>query len=230
MSQPAIDRDRLASILERYGDSLDSFDALRPDSYEQALARYSLDSLESFYAILFTPAQTLAEAASKCPTWPLGCKRERQRPSTHILSQVGERMRTRAALGRVSQVGKFLAELRKEIKATPLGDNQMILDGFCGALGQKLMQDIRDGKPIEENLKLVEKLQAQRLIEQNEKRLEQNDKKIADMARRTAILEAKLADAQEAKKKIEEALVTGKTKGGLTPETLARIEEAAKLL
>ncbi len=228
MSANKIDRDRLASILERFGDSLDSFDALRPDSYEQSLAAFSLDALESFYSILFAPSQTLVQAAAQCPTWPLGAKRERQRPSTAILSQVGERMRTKAALKRIAPVGKFLTELRRELKATPLGDNQSILDGVCGAVGQKLIADIRDGAEVD--LKLIDKLQAQRVIEQNEKRIAQNDQKIANDGRRIAVLEAKLADVQEQKKKIEAALVQGKTKGGLTAESLAQIEEATRLL
>ena len=230
MKETNIFREELAALLERYGDSLDSFDALRPDSYEQVLARQpeGLHFLECFYVQLHSPGQTLAEAAAKCPTWPLGTKRERQRPSPNILSQVGERMRTRAALARISPVGQFLTDLRKELKATPLGDNQAILDGVCGAVGQKLMSDIRAGEAID--VKLMDRLQQQRIIEQNEKRLAQNDARIANDAKRIALLETKLKEVEEKKKKIEEALSAGNKSGAITPEAYKRVEEMLNLL
>jgi hypothetical protein len=197
VNETTIDRQALADLLARFGDSLDSFDALRPDAYEKVLAAQpsGLEFLESFYSLLFDPALTLAQAAEKCPTWPLGSKRERRRPSPNILSQVGERMRTRAALARISPVGKFLTELRKELKATPLGDNQTVLDGLCGAVGAKLLADARAGTALD--LKAMATLQNQRVLEQNEQRLAQNDKKLANDGRRLALLEAREAKTKE---------------------------------
>ena len=90
------------------------------------------------------------------------------------------------------------------------------------------LSTIREGSDID--LKAMAALQNQQIIEQNKIRLEQNDKKISDMSRRTAVLEAKLALVQEQKKKIESAISASKAKGGLTPETLAQIEEASGLL
>lgn len=197
MSATPIDRAQLAELLQSYGDDLESFDKLRADSYEQALAAYSLESLASFYAIIHEPGLTVAQAAAKCPTWPLGTKRERQRPSATAIQCVQERMRTRAVISRISPVGQFLKEFRKELKATPLGDNQMLLDGICGALGQKLMADLREGKPIEENLKLIDKLQNQRVIEQNEVRLKQNAEKLSQNDRRIKLLEEREAKQRE---------------------------------
>ena len=69
---------------------------------------------------------------------------------------------------------------------------------------------------------------------QNDERLEQNkerigvSKKIVDLhERRIKLLEEKAA---EAKAKLVALTTTGKSKGGITPETLALIEEAARLL
>ena len=222
----ALDREKLAAILESFGDSIASFDALRPDSYEHALACQSLERLEHFYSQIMQPGLTQEQARQNCPPWPKG-KYAGQLPSTKIISDVSERIRTNAALRQVRPIGQFLKELRKEIKATPLGENQAILDAFCGAIGQQMMKDVRDGKPIGDSLKLMERLQQQRVIEQNQERLEQNDRKLAQNDRRIKVLEENQASA---KAKLESAVTSLKSKGGLTPETLSQIEEAAKLL
>jgi hypothetical protein len=64
-------------------------------------------------------------------------------------------------------------------------------------------------------------------IAQNEKRLAQNDQKIGMDLRRLRLLEDAAA---QAKAKLQAIADNAKTHGGLTPETLKQIEEAAGLL
>ena len=90
------------------------------------------------------------------------------------------------------------------------------------------MSDIRAGEAID--VKLMDRLQQQRIIEQNEKRLAQNDARIANDAKRIALLETKLKEVEEKKKKIEEALSAGNKSGAITPEAYKRVEEMLNLL
>lgn len=64
-------------------------------------------------------------------------------------------------------------------------------------------------------------------LEQNEKRLKQTDKSLGQVDRRIQLLEEAAA---EAKAKIIALTTAAKSAGGLTPETLKQIEEAAGLL
>lgn len=204
MKQPPIDREALAALLERFGDSISSFDKLRPDSYEHAIARQSLERLELFYSQIMEAGQTQEQARQNCPPWPNGAKYAGRLPSTNVISDVSERIRTASALRQVRPIGQFLKEFRREIKATPLGENQAVLDGLMGALGQKMMSDVRDGKPLEDNLKLIDRLQQQRIIEQNETRLQQVAEKISQGDRRIKLLEKKVSDAAAEVKKLRE--------------------------
>ena len=64
-------------------------------------------------------------------------------------------------------------------------------------------------------------------LDQNDKRLKQTDQSLEHDARRIRLLEEAAA---EAKRKILELTSMAKSTGGLTPETIKQIEEAAGLL
>lgn len=70
-------------------------------------------------------------------------------------------------------------------------------------------------------------LQGDKKIEQKDRGLKQKDKALEHDARRLSLLEAAAA---EAKAKLLALTTNAKSKGGLTPETLAEIEAAAGLL
>ena len=73
----------------------------------------------------------------------------------------------------------------------------------------------------------VELKQKDKALTQKDTALKQKDRALQQSERRVKMLEATAKDAKEKLK----ALTTGKTKAkGLTPETMRRIEEAAKLL
>jgi hypothetical protein len=69
--------------------------------------------------------------------------------------------------------------------------------------------------------------QADTKLKQNDKRLKQADKALGHDARRLALLEE---NAAAAKAKLQALATAAKSTGGLSPETLRQIEEAAGLL
>jgi hypothetical protein len=77
------------------------------------------------------------------------------------------------------------------------------------------------------DIKVVTAIQNQAVIEQNERKLAQGEVKLSQANRRINLLEQAAAQARA---KLDSAVSSLKSKGGLTPETLAQIEEAAKLL
>jgi hypothetical protein len=82
----------------------------------------------------------------------------------------------------------------------------------------------KDGKLFSAMMKIG---QGRTKLEQNDKRLKQTDKTLAQNDRRIQLLEEAAA---EAKAKILALTTAAKSTGGLTPETLKQIEEAAGLL
>ena len=84
---------------------------------------------------------------------------------------------------------------------------------------------------MEENSKkfvaMVESVQNDERLEQNKERIGVSKQIVSLHERRIALLEEKAA---EAKAKLVALTTSGKSKGGITPETLALIEEAARLL
>lgn len=69
--------------------------------------------------------------------------------------------------------------------------------------------------------------QRDKQLKQRDKELTQREKLVEQSERRVALLEEKAA---EAKAKLQALTATAKSQGGLSPETLAAIEEAAGLL
>lgn len=82
----------------------------------------------------------------------------------------------------------------------------------------------KDGKLFSAMMKIG---QGRTKLDQNDKRLKQTDKVIEQNNRRIRLLEEAAADA---KAKLLAIANNAKSTGGLTPETLRQIEEAARLL
>jgi hypothetical protein len=82
----------------------------------------------------------------------------------------------------------------------------------------------KDGKLFSAMMKIG---QGRTKLEQNDKRLKQTDKSLSQVDRRIRLLEDAAA---EAKAKLLALTTNAKSAGGLTPETLKAIEEAAGLL
>jgi len=114
---------------------------------------------------------------------------------------------------------QFMQELAKKDSFTPTQIREA---------GQKLftLRSIRNENPKE--------FRDIAMLGQDEERLKQNDKRIAVSKESVSIQERRISlleeKAAEAKAKLVALTTSGKSKGGITPETLALIEEAARLL
>lgn len=150
------DRQRLVELLERFNLSVDSFDGLRADSYEHALARHSLASLELLYTELLKPGN--AEARTNCPTWPPGTKRAGKLPSTGALSEIATRLRTEQTLNSLGRVSGFLDTIRNRASALPAGRQDQVLDTVMTLMGEELIQAKLTGAPVVGLLPVVDRM------------------------------------------------------------------------
>ena len=98
------------------------------------------------------------------------------------------------------------------------------LDRICARIFKAEAMEKRDGKAWA-TVKKVEQLD--RKLEQADKKLKQDDTKLTHDDRRIFLLEEAAANA---KAKLLAITKQAKSKGGITPETLAEIEAAAGLL
>ncbi|HMP83912.1 MAG TPA: hypothetical protein PKA41_14530 [Verrucomicrobiota bacterium] len=142
------DRAALVNLLERFGLTVQSFDALRSDSYEQSLARHSLEHLELLYVELLKPGQAQEEAQRRCPPWPPGSARAGRQPSTGALSQIAERIRTESTLNSLGRVSTFVEKLRSRADSLPAGKQNEVLDTIVTLVGEEMIQARLGGAPM----------------------------------------------------------------------------------
>lgn len=159
------EREALAALLERYGGSLQSFLDLRPDSYEHAIARQSLEHLEQVYAQVLAPGQTMEEARENCPPWPAAgtsgapSKYAGKLPSQNTLCEIGTRLRTEATLNDLGRVSHFVDKVRSRATKLPIGQQPKVLDTIMTLVGEEMVQQkLTGGKSVLENLDAVDRL------------------------------------------------------------------------
>ena len=166
---PKFDRKKLAALLEEYGSSLASFEKLRKDSYELALAAQSLERLEQYYSQIFFPGRTAEQARPNCPPWPPGTESEGQLPSHSTINRTVERFSTEATLNGLGSIRAFLDQYRKSISQTILGDNDKVTEAVIALAGQELIKTTQAGKPL--NLDIVDRLQYERRTKLKEREI-----------------------------------------------------------
>ncbi len=163
------ERQRLVAILEAYSVSVVGFDALRCDAYEKDVAGQSLAELERFYGLLFGPARGFEEIISQCPRWSDGSKNKGNLPHRTTLQDIKERIRVDGVIReRCGSTNRLT-----EDESGP--SEEKYVSGAIRTLGQELMRAKVDGKPVSENLKLVDrllKMAGLRIKERREKRSE----------------------------------------------------------
>lgn len=152
------ERQSLVELLERFGLSAESFDSLRPDSYEHALARHSLEHLEVLYTELLKPGQTVAQAQANCPPWPPGSKWSGRQPSTGLISQISERLRTESTLNSLGRVSKFLERIRNRANSLPAGNQAEVLDTLTTLVGEEMIAAKLGGAPVAAMLPVLDRL------------------------------------------------------------------------
>ena len=174
----------LREMLERHGLSYDSFAALRPDSYEHALARCSVDMLDQFYALALSPGVTLQQIQSQAPKWPGGL-RDGSTPAISTLGEIVKRLRAETALNGLGVVSQFVEQLRSKLEAAPGANTQPVVEAVCTLIGQELIERRLSGVSMADSVKAVKVL------------LQREDQKIDE--RKLKILEAKATQADQAK-------------------------------
>jgi hypothetical protein len=211
-------RAALADLLEQYGSSLAAFDQLRSDSYEQVLAGQSLERLEHLYSELFRPGQSSEEIVPTVPPWPPGTRFDGKQPSRWLLDKIKERFHTENSLNTLAPISDFLDAARRKASVLPIGKQEETLDAIITFVGQELIAAKMRGENI--NLDAVDRLQYEKRTRIKEREVEAKEQ----------ALELLVKKYEDQRVKIAEAIQTAKSKGGLTAETLAQIEEAARLL
>jgi hypothetical protein len=220
---PPTDRAKLAELLEAFGGSMLSFDQLRPDSYEVALAAYSLEQLASLYAEIFKVGQSSREASQQVPPWPPGSKLEGQQPGRVALDRIFHRFARDKMARDMAPINNRIDNIEKRARKMPVGNQGRVIDAMITMLSEEVIAQKLNGKGVIQNLDALDRLQNQQLIALKDKALAQSQSKI-DLA-----FQQYRDKVAEQKARIESTLLTAR-KGGISEETLREIEEAAKLL
>ena len=158
MTRDPINRQILSETLERFGTSIESFDALRADSYEQALAAHSLEQLELLYTVITAPGITLEVAVDQCPAWPQGSKLAGRPPSLGTIAKIAERLRTEGTLNSLGRVSEFMEKIQRRAKALPIGEQSSVVDALINCVGEELIQAKLGGGSVAANLDPLDRL------------------------------------------------------------------------
>ena len=168
-------REALVALLERFNLSTDSFDKLRAESYEQQIARHSLEHLELLYTVLLTPGLTTEQQRKECPPWPPGTKLAGKLPSTTTLGEIATRLRTEGTLNNLGRVSTFMDKLRTRATALPVGQQSEVLDTIVNLVGEELLTAKLGGAAITSNLESLDRLLSNKALAIREK--ERQDKR-----------------------------------------------------
>ena len=168
-------RAALVALLERFNLSVESFDALRADAYEQSLARHSLEQLELLYVELLKPGQPLDQALENCPVWPPGTKLAGKLPSMATLSQISQRLRAEQTLNDLGAVSNFMETLRNRASSLPASQQADVLDTLVNLVGEELLASKIKGKALADNLDVLDRLL---VANSNKTRAQQEEVKI----------------------------------------------------
>lgn len=156
-SKPSAQRAELLALLERYDYSPATFDGLRSDCYEKAIAGHSLDALDSVYSLLLS-GKPVEQLLADFPTWPAGTRFAGQLPGLNMLYEVKQRLSTEQTLNSLGQVAKFVGKLRERASGLPGADQPQVLDSVITLVGEELIQSRLGGGSIAKNLEVVDRL------------------------------------------------------------------------
>lgn len=145
----------LKAIIEAHGGDPDGFWQLRSDTYEHTLARRSLEELERFYSLLFTPGKNFEEIRKDCPPWPRGTRYAGRLPSDSVLSDIRARFAQEKTINDVGFVAGFLSRMKQRTESPDLTE---LLDSVCKMLGNEVVSSKMQGMPISEQLRAVDRL------------------------------------------------------------------------
>ena len=153
----SIPRPKLLALLAQFHISPVAFDALRADAYEKHLAARSLAELAQFYEILFNPALTYRQMRPICPPWGLK-KYGGKHPSIETLREIKQRVSLEQHLHHLATTSGLLDSLKTAAPDDPDKQRVELLNAAVAMLSQELLFAKLEGKPILENLRVVDRL------------------------------------------------------------------------
>jgi hypothetical protein len=176
-----------------------SFEDLRPDSYEQAVAAHSLEQLDSLYSQIFAPGLGLKKVMETCPPWPPGSPRAGQRPKLNVLTAIFARFqldrRSEHVFGLVTEGKQILALIRKAVKILAPDVRTEDLDAMMLLLGQEIFQAKLNGIPLSDQLPSVDRMMAREKLAQNADQVKLKEKKLKLAERKQKALEKRMEQA-----------------------------------
>jgi len=158
MSTTPPTRQALLALLEHLHIPTSSFDALRADSYEKHLAQRSLAELETFYENLLKPDAPYEKIQAKFPRWGPDHRFAGKLPSVVTLRTIRRRILADQALNNLTHQIEFLKSLKKRLTGLPASHQSDTFDVTLVLLNQELLGARLDGKPLLENLPVVDRI------------------------------------------------------------------------
>ncbi len=148
------------ALLEGYGVSVAGFDGLRSDAYEKHIAARSLEELETVYSALLRPGAGYEKAQAECPGWGKGNKP----PGITTLRVIKQRIMNEQAIRERVQSDGFVADeadaddrQHRQHSGKAL-DTPEYFESAVRTLSRELLNAKLDGKPISENLRVMDRL------------------------------------------------------------------------
>ncbi len=172
-------RKRLIEILENYGLLVTGFDGLRSDAYEKQVAAESPEKLERVYEALLDPALGFKEVRERCPVWPEGSRLAGKLPSMMTLREIKERILLEWKVQDRMKHGGFVERLQE----VGLNDEQMMAAAAM-ILGEELLSAKMNGKPISENLRVLDRMLRIAGLQLRQRREKRRDAENAERHRR----------------------------------------------
>jgi hypothetical protein len=191
---PEAARKELLALLYQFNISPSSFDNLRNDSYEKHLAGRSLAELESAYLTLLKPGEASAELQKKFPRWSKGHKYSEQLPSINTLMSIKHRIVAEETANGVGHLAEYLESLCQQMGQLPGDLPAQVFNAMLAVISEELFKAKFDGKPLSENLRVVDRLLKAAVIRYRER---QGDKRTAQRDRSHKIQLERLGLAKE---------------------------------
>jgi hypothetical protein len=160
----AQDRTELVKVLGECGVSVAGFDGLRHGAYEKHLAGRSLAELEAFYRRLLNPSEGYEKIQQQCLPWGKKSPRPGKLPSVKALTNIKERILAEQAM-RERMSARGLLHTRKTGKSE--GERwatMWYLNEAMEILAEELLAAKAAGKPMMENLKVLDRLMRARKV------------------------------------------------------------------
>jgi hypothetical protein len=154
-----LDRAELVAVLEECEVSVKGFDGLRSDAYEKHLAGRSLVELEAFYRRLVYPSVGYGKIRQQCLPWGPGSQYQGKLPTVRTLIDIKERILLEQAVRGRMKAKKLMEVLGSgQVKGEAKELAREYFKVAMEILGEELLVAKAEGKPVMENLRVLDRL------------------------------------------------------------------------